>query len=272
MSIRVAVIIPAAGFSGRYMEGMEVPRSKLDEDLGGRPVLQRTVELFVNYEHEDVTIGAIIVAGPHDPKQMDAFRTRHGDKLGLLGATIVPGGVTHRWETVKAALEHVPADATHVAVHDGARPCVTRELLDRVFDGATKFPAVVPVVEVGDTVKRVSAERVPDPKPDPFAAILGADESKGTPYRAVEETIDRTRLVMVQTPQVFEAALIKRAYAQKDLSSTDDAGLVERLGERVVTVPGEVRNVKITRPADLALCRNILGVREPEGRAAHKRF
>jgi 2-C-methyl-D-erythritol 4-phosphate cytidylyltransferase len=275
MSIRVAVIIPAAGFSGRYIEGMEVPRSKLDEDLGGRPVLQRTVELFVNYEHEDVTIGSIIVAGPHDPKQMDAFKTRHGDKLGLLGAVVVPGGVTHRWETVRAALGHVPPDATHVAVHDGARPCVTRELLDRVFDGATKFPAVVPVVEVGDTVKRVSAERVPDPKPDPFAAILGVGEGgagSGPVYRAVEQTIDRTCLVMVQTPQVFETALIKRAYGQKDLASTDDAGLVERLGERVVTVPGEARNLKITRPADLALCRNILGVREPEGRATHKRF
>jgi len=277
MSIRVAVIIPAAGFSGRYIEGMEVPRSKLDEDLGGRPVLQRTVEAFVNYEHEEVTIGAIIVAGPHDPKQMEAFRTRHGDKLGMLGAKLVPGGVTHRWETVQAGLAHVPDDASHIAVHDGARPCITRELLDRVFDAATKFPAVVPVVEVGDTIKRVGKEPVPDPKPDPFAAILGIGEgegamARGPVYRSVEQTIDRTGLVMVQTPQVFEAALLKRAYQQKDLASTDDAGLVERLGERVIAVPGEARNLKITRPADLALCRAVMGVREPEGRAGHKRF
>ncbi|MBX3367993.1 MAG: 2-C-methyl-D-erythritol 4-phosphate cytidylyltransferase [Phycisphaeraceae bacterium] len=274
MSIRVAVIIPAAGFSGRYVEGMEVPRSKLDEDLGGRPVLQRTVEAFVNYEHEEVVIGSIIVAGPHDPAQMDRFRTRHGDKLGLLGARIVSGGVTHRWETVRAALDHVPDDATHVAIHDGARPCVSRELLDRVFDGATKFAAVIPVMEVGDTIKRVSEDRVPDPKPDPFAVILseGASAAQGTAYLRVEQTIDRTRLVMVQTPQVFERGLIVRAYAQDDLSSTDDAGLVERLGERVITVPGEARNIKITRPSDLALCRNILGVREPESRATHKRF
>lgn len=274
MSIRVAVIIPAAGFSGRYAEGMEVPRSKLDEDLGGRAVLQRTVEAFVNYEHEEVAIGTIIVAGPHDPAQMERFRARHGDKLGLLGARIVSGGVTHRFETVRAALAHVPDDATHVAIHDGARPCVSRELLDRVFDGATRFAAVIPVMEVGDTIKRVSEDRVPDPKPDPFAAILteGASAAHGTTYRRVEQTIDRTRLVMVQTPQVFERDLIVRAYAQDDLSSTDDAGLVERLGERVITVPGEARNIKITRPSDLALCRNILGVREPESRATHKRF
>lgn len=275
MGIRVCVIIPAAGFSGRYIQGMEVPRSKLDEDLGGRPVLQRTVELFTNYEHEEVTIGTIVVAGPHDPAAMDAFRTRHGDKLGLLGATLVAGGVTHRWETVKAALEHVPEDCTHVAVHDAARPCVTRELFDRVFDAATKFPAVVPAVEVGDTVKRVSPEAVPDPRPDPFAAILGIGEGgagRGPVYRAVDQTLDRTGLVLVQTPQVFEAALIKRAYAQKDLSSTDDAGLVERLGERVISVPGEARNIKITRPADMSLARAIMGVREPEGKPAHKRF
>lgn len=270
MGINVCVVIPAAGFSGRYTEGMEVPRSKLDEDLGGRPVLHRTVEIFTNYEHEEVSIGAVIVAGPHDPAHMNAFRERHGDKLGLLGAIVVPGGVTHRWETVKAALEHVPTDATHVAVHDGARPCITRELLDRVFDAAMKFPAVVPAVEVGDTVKRMTADPVADPKPDPFAAILGS--TKGPIYRAVEETIDRSRLMMVQTPQVFETALIKRAYAQKDLSSTDDAGLAERLGACVVAVPGEARNIKITRPADLSLARSILGVREPEGRATHKRF
>ncbi len=271
MSIRVSVIIPAAGFSGRYVEGMEVPRSKLDEDLGGRPVLQRTVETFVNYEHEEVTIGSIIVAGPHDQKQMDAFKARHGDKLGLLGAVVVSGGVTHRWETVKAALAHVPEESTHVAVHDGARPCVSRELLDRLFDGATKFPAVIPVLDVGDTIKRVATEPVPDPKPDPFAAILG-DTGRGPIYRAVEQTLDRSGLVLVQTPQVFETALLKRAYEQSDLSSTDDAGLVERLGERVIGVPGEARNLKITRPADLRLCRLIMGVGGPEERAAHKRF
>lgn len=275
MSIRVCVIVPAAGFSGRYIEGMEVPRSKLDEDMGGRPVLQRTVEAFVNYEHEEVTIASIIVAGPHDPTQMETFKARHGDKLGMLGAKVVPGGVTHRWETVKAALAHVPSDATHIAVHDGARPCVSREVLDRVFDAAMKFPAVVPVVEVGDTIKRVAKEPVPDPKPDPFAAILGIGEGgigKGPVYRAVEQTVERTGLVMVQTPQVFESSLLQRAYEQADLASTDDAGLVERLGEPVIAVPGDARNLKITRPTDLSLCRAIMGVREPEGRATHKRF
>lgn len=269
--MKVGVIIPAAGFSARYSEGLETPRSKLDEDLGGRPVLQRTVELFTNYEHEEVQIGAIIVAGPHEPGAMEAFRARHGDKLGLLGAKLVSGGETHRWQTVKAALEHVPEDCTHVAVHDAARPCASRELLDRVFDAALRFPAVVPGLEVGDTIKRVDHEPVADPKPDPLAAILGS-AGKGPTYRAVRETISRDGLVAIQTPQVFEAGLLRRAYTQEDLASTDDAGLVERLGERVITVPGEARNIKITRPGDIGLARAIMGVSGPDGRAAHKRF
>jgi len=76
----------------------------------------------------------------------------------------------------------------------------------------------------------------------------------------------------VQTPQVFESGLLRRAYDQTDLSSTDDAGLVERLGERVVVVEGDVRNLKITRPADLELARAVIGVRAPEGRPMNKKF
>jgi 2-C-methyl-D-erythritol 4-phosphate cytidylyltransferase len=88
----------------------------------------------------------------------------------------------------------------------------------------------------------------------------------------VKETPDRAGLMLVQTPQVFEVGLLRRAYGQSDLSSTDDATLVERLGERVVVVDGEARNIKITRPADIDLARAILGVKAPEGRASHKRF
>jgi 2-C-methyl-D-erythritol 4-phosphate cytidylyltransferase len=87
------------------------------------------------------------------------------------------------------------------------------------------------------------------------------------------ETIDRSNLVEVQTPQVFAAELLKHAYAQKDLSgATDDASLVERLGEKVYTVQGDVRNLKITTRADLHLMRAVLGVPPPAERPVHKRF
>lgn len=264
--MRVAVIIPAAGSSKRYAEGLEFPRSKLDEEIGGRPVLQRTVELFTKHD----AVSSIIVAGPVGGGAGD-FRARYAAKLGLLGVTLVDGGVTHRWETVKAALAHVPGDATHVAVHDAARPCTPHELIERVFDAAAKYAAVVPAIDVPDTLKRVDAAEV-DAVVDPLDAILGGAGKKNSTVRRVAGTIDRAGVVAVQTPQVFRAELLRRAYAQADLSATDDAALVERLGETVTVVAGDPRNVKLTVPADMVLIRAILGVRDSGGREAHKRF
>lgn len=272
--MRIAVIIPAAGFSSRYAEALkaetaiELNRSKLDEDLGGRPVLQRTVELFAN--HDAVT--TIIVAGPAAPDAWNDFKARYGDKLGLLGVKLCPGGKTHRYETVKAALAVVPEDATHIAVHDAARPCTPSELLDRLFDAAEKYPAVIPAIDVPDTLKRVGDRETDDRDVDPLDAILGTAGKQNTRIREVEATVDRARLVAVQTPQVFQADLLRRAYTQPDLTSTDDAQLVERLGERVTVVQGDPRNLKITLPMDLSLARSVLGVRGPEGRPVHKRF
>ncbi len=265
--MRVAVILPAAGASSRYLATGGL-RSKLDEDLGGKPVLQRTVELFT--KHDDV--GEIIVAGPAGEAEFAEFKERHADRLGLLGARVCRGGVTHRWETVRAALEQVGSEATHIAVHDAARPCVSMELLDRVFSAARRHGAAIPAVEVSDTVKRVKETGEKMGGDDGVAAILGETAESAKPLRVVEGTVERRGLVLVQTPQVFEAGLLRRAYAQADLTSTDDAGLVERLGVRVVVVDGEARNIKITRPGDLGLARAILGLKEAEGRPVHKRF
>ncbi len=274
--MNIAVIIPAAGSSSRYLESAAAelgaaPRSKLEEDLGGRPVLQRTVELFT--KHPDVTV--TIVAGPHDAAAFAEFKVRHGDKLGLLGVRLCQGGKTHRYETVANALSLVPEACTHVAVHDAARPCASERLIERVFAAASEdgggHKAVIPGLDVPDTLKRVSARDVAA-KADPLAAILGDGGTPKSIGRLVEETVDRAGLVAVQTPQVFEVGLLRRAYAQKDLSSTDDAQLVERLGEPVLVVPGEAGNLKITRYADIHLARAILGVRPPAERESHKRF
>ncbi|MFZ4721752.1 MAG: IspD/TarI family cytidylyltransferase [Phycisphaerales bacterium] len=263
MSMRVSVIIPAAGSSRRY--GMD----KLGQDLGGRALLLRTVELFTKRDE----VRSIIVAGP--PDDLDAFRDRFGAQLGFHGVQIVAGGRVERWETVKNALAAVPADATHVAVHDAARPGASDELIGRVFEAAKVHPAVIPGLAVADTLKRVGEEAVRAEEEDAVAdLILGesaeAATSKG---RVVQSTVDRTNLVAVQTPQVFEIGLLRRAYAQPDLSgATDDAALIERLGEKVVVVDGEFRNLKITVPADLSLMRTMLGMKSPEGRPVHKRF
>ena len=193
--------------------------------------------------------------------------------MGLLGAKVCRGGVTHRYETVRNALDHVPEDVTHIAVHDAARPCTPVDLIDRVFDAARRHGAAIPAVEVGDTLKRVIETDEPDHgDDDPAAAILGLTPKVGAKLRVVEKTVDRAGLVMVQTPQVFEAGLLRRAYEQTDLTSTDDAALIERMGERVAVVEGDVRNIKITRPGDIELARHIMGVRGPAERPVHKRF
>jgi 2-C-methyl-D-erythritol 4-phosphate cytidylyltransferase len=270
--MRLAVIIPAAGSSSRFnteaaASGVEAlgARSKLDEDLGGRTVLQRTIELFNTRPETE----AVIVAGPYGEEAMAAFRFRHADMLAMLGVTIVRGGASQRWETVKAALDAVPAAATHVAVHDAARPACPPDLIDRVLDAAQRFPAVVPGVEIDSTIKRTGGT-VSDEKADPLAGILGVEDK--APLHAVKETVDRDGLVLAQTPQVFERSLLVRAYAQADMTSTDDAGLVERLGERVVVVRGDPRNIKITRPVDLDMIRRVMNYRGPDSKPAHLRF
>src|SRR5262245_12400200 len=141
--MNVAVIIPAAGASRRYAQAdplAESGRSKLDEDLGGRPILQRTVEIFTKVPE----VSLIIVAGPAAADAFSQFRARHADKLGLLGVHICRGGADHRYQTVQNALKEIPADSpvTHVAVHDAARPCVSEHLIERLLRAAEKHKAV----------------------------------------------------------------------------------------------------------------------------------
>ncbi|TVQ62291.1 MAG: 2-C-methyl-D-erythritol 4-phosphate cytidylyltransferase [Phycisphaerales bacterium] len=262
--MKLGVIIPAAGASRRFGG-----RSKVAEDLGGRPVLQRTVELFVN--RDEAT--CIVVAAPVVPDgALNEFKARFADKFALLGVRICEGGREHRWQSVRNALAEIPDDCTHIAVHDGARPCASTALIDRVLEAARKHPAVIPALDVPDTLKRVSAEAVRDTDVDPLDAILGDAGKSNVTVRRVEETVSRAHMVLVQTPQVFDAALLRRAYGQADLDSTDDAQLIERLGESVTVVEGDAWNVKITRPSDIDLARRILGAKGPSERPSHLKF
>ena len=269
--LRIGVIIPAAGASARYQTAGGV-RSKLDEDLGGKSVLQRSVELFSKAQSPDWEIATVVVAGPYEEAAFEDFKLRHGDKLGFLGVRLCRGGRLHRYESVRAAIGEIPTDCTHIAVHDAARPCGPIDFIERLLDAAVHHNAVVPAVEVVDTLKKIT-EIDDDSAPDPLAAILGEDASRESRVlKIVERTLDRRRVWAVQTPQVFAADLLRRAYEQDDIASTDDASLVERLGERVVVIPGDVRNIKITRPGDVQVARAIMGCRPPEERPVHKRF
>ncbi|GGM44533.1 2-C-methyl-D-erythritol 4-phosphate cytidylyltransferase [Longimycelium tulufanense] len=175
----------------------------------------------------------VVVAAP--PDHLDAVAAL----LTPLGAAVhVVAGGPDRTESVRRALEAALSFApdAHVAlVHDAARAftpaSVVRSVVDAVLAGA---PAVIPVLPVTDTIKRVDA----------------AGHVVGTP--------DRSRLRAVQTPQGFTVDLLRRAHAAAEGAATDDAGLVERLGQTVATVPGHPLAMKITTPFDLAVAEAVL--------------
>lgn len=162
------------------------------------------------------------------------------------GASLVDAGAADAWviggaeraDSVRAALARVDDDAAVIVVHDAARPLASaalhRAVVDAVHAGAD---AVIPAVPVTDTIKRV------------------AHDAHGR--AVVIETPERSELVAVQTPQAFRAEVLRRAHASA-LDATDDAALVERIGGTVVLVDGEITNLKITGPSDLAVAAVLL--------------
>jgi 2-C-methyl-D-erythritol 4-phosphate cytidylyltransferase len=147
---------------------------------------------------------------------------------------VVAGGAS-RTASVRAALAAVPADLDIVLVHDAARPLAPPELVESVAAAVRSgADAVVPALPIADTVKRVDDRDV------------------------VLDTVDRAALRTVQTPQGFRRAVLAEAHADASAEATDDAGLVERLGMTVRTVPGDERAMKITRPGDLVVAEALL--------------
>jgi 2-C-methyl-D-erythritol 4-phosphate cytidylyltransferase len=147
---------------------------------------------------------------------------------------VVAGGAT-RAESVRAGLAAIPADAEVVVVHDAARPLASEDLYAAVI-GAVRAGAdgALPGLPIADTLKRVDGD-----------VIVG--------------TIDREGLVAAQTPQAFAAAVLRAAHTAGN-DATDDAALVEASGGKVVVVPGDARNLKLTGPRDLAVAEALLGV------------
>jgi 2-C-methyl-D-erythritol 4-phosphate cytidylyltransferase len=154
------------------------------------------------------------------------------DWQGAEVAALVTGGAS-RAESVRAGLDAVPLGAEVIVVHDAARPLATRELFNAVISAVRGgADGAVPGLAVADTLKRVDDVRV-------------------------TATVDRVGLVAVQTPQAFEAEILRAAHATRT-EATDDAALVEELGGTVVVVPGDPRNLKVTGPADLMIAAALL--------------
>lgn len=158
---------------------------------------------------------------------------------GVVVVGDVPGGIpggSRRRDSVAAGLTRVPDSTDWVLVHDAARPLASTELIERVLRAAdtTEFDGVIPVNPVTDTIKRVDG-----------TTVVG--------------TLDRSDLVAVQTPQAFRLQMLKQAHTlDPEDEVTDDAGLVERAGGTVVTVPGDLKNIKITYEGDLTIAASYL--------------
>ena len=229
---RIAAIVPAAGLGTRM--GAETPKQFLE--LDGMPLILFTLrrlaasaaitEFFISTRAEDIVSLQDTVA-----------------KAGLgRPARVVHGGDT-RQQSVANALAQVDPTTEIVLVHDAVRPFVTLEQVERVIAEARTRGAAILGIPAIDTVKEVKRASLPQD------------------VALITSTIPRERIVLAQTPQAFQYALIRDAFrsGQKDgVTASDEAGLVERLGHDVYVVLGSDRNLKITRPADMELARFYL--------------
>ena len=208
---RAVYAVFVAGGSGTRMGG-DVPKQFLD--LGGIPILQRSVERFLDAAPD----ARVIIVLPE--RHLDQWQELCLQHAVSFPQTIVHGGMT-RFHSVQNALEKVP-DGAIVSIHDGVRPLFTpglvRAMLDRMqLPGGPQ--ALIPVVPVTDTLR-------------------STDPSLPAP--------DRSRLVAVQTPQMFQSEVLKQAYRQPyDTAFTDDASVAERAGARIELFPGEKYNLKM---------------------------
>ena len=207
--------------------GTHIPKQFLD--LAGRPVLAWTLTAF---ERADRIDRVVLVVGPED---LDTCREQFGKKKFSKVVDVVAGGA-ERQDSVACGLRAIPQDADVIAVHDGARAYITPEDINAVVLTAAERGAAVLGTPVTDTIKRVQGDQV-------------------------VETLDRSALRAVQTPQAFRRDVIFRAHRaarESGYLGTDDTALVERLGEAITIVPGRADNIKITSPEDLDMGLHIL--------------
>ena len=212
-----AVIIVAGG-KGLRMGG-DIPKQFLP--VGGKPILMRTIDRFLQYD----PMMQVVLVLPES--QQDYWRSLCEQYQFSQPYTLANGGEA-RFHSVKNGLAQVSQDALLIGVHDGVRPFVSLETIQASYEEAARTEAVVPVIDVVETVRhQVEGKSV---------------------------TVPRAEYKLVQTPQVFAAELLRKAYNQPYTEFfTDDASVVERFGHAVTLVPGNRENIKITTPFDLTI-------------------
>lgn len=231
--MRVAAIIPAAGLGRRMRQA--VPKQYLQ--LADKPILAHTLEVFERlHEVDEITLVA-------QPAAMEFCQNQVITPYGFKKVfRLVPGG-KERQDSVYNALKilHQHDDLELILVHDGVRPFVTPKEIRRVLAAARQHGAAILALPVQDTVKVV-------------------DQQKN-----IKQTLDRRQLWLAQTPQVFQTAILWRAFIEaysQGFYGTDEASLVEALGLPVAVVPGSPFNIKVTTPEDLILAQAIYEIRQ----------
>ena len=220
-------VIIVAGGKGLRM-GNDLPKQFIP--IGGKPVLMRTIEAFYRFD-QDINIILVLPLS-----HQDYWKSLCEEYNFSIEHLIANGGET-RFHSVKNGLALV-ADGL-VGVQDGVRPFGSVEMIKRCFDAAEEeYPAVIPVIDSTDSLREV------------------VDEDKS-------RIVDRSKIRLVQTPQVFDVNVLKKAY-QTDFKETftDDASVVEAMGVNVHLVKGEVTNIKITTPLDLNIGELIIRDKE----------
>jgi 2-C-methyl-D-erythritol 4-phosphate cytidylyltransferase len=220
----LSAVIVAAGSSRR------MGFNKSFATIAGEPVIAHTIRAF----ERSRSVTEIIIVARED--QHDEIRELARAKSFKKLRSIIAGG-EHRQDSVRAGLNRLDADAKYVAVHDAARPLITPEQIERVFEQCQTHGAAALAEPITDTIKRVDVDFV----------IAGS--------------VDRHQLYAMQTPQIFERGLIEEAYRAVyagNVSVTDEVSAVERFGRKVVLVLNEDFNFKITYPRDLGLAEFVL--------------
>ena len=228
---KITVLIPAAGMGKRM--GKAVAKQFLP--LGDRPMLAHTLLAFQRASEIDEII-PILSKEDMENCLREIIERYHITKV----KTLVVGG-KERQGSVSHGLQKLERDASIVLVHDGVRPFVTQEMIREVVGHARKGECVTVGVPLKDTIKEVDGRGM------------------------VRQTLDRSRLWAIQTPQAFPVAVLQHAYEESsrhNFFGTDDAMLVERAGGKVRVIMGSYENIKITTPEDLVLAEEILKGRQ----------
>lgn len=215
-------VLIVAGGSGSRMES-KIPKQFLE--LNGLPVIMHSIKQFISY---DPSINVRIILPEN---QIDYWNELCKKYNFQVEHQVFEGGIT-RFQSVKNGLKDISPDCL-IAIHDGVRPLVNLDTINRCFKAAEEFGAVIPVIDISETVREIRGDH--------------------------SITVDRTKYKIVQTPQVFDAELLLRAYNQEyDDSFTDDASVVESSGRLVMMVDGNRENIKITTPIDLKIAEALI--------------